>query len=157
MFVPWPGRTEFDKIQLKLLKQNMGYIGLTQTKIMPDNLQYRLPTPNWIKLTSAVSMTINADGQTWETFPLRATVCASGRKLIKSGFRTSQESRFWRVLTMVYNSQVYWVFWTFPSSGIPETRKHDVSETGSVSVLRWEGEKTQLISITGPVTEISSF
>jgi hypothetical protein len=30
----------------------------------------------------------------------------------------------------------YWDFWTFPSSGILETRKHDVSETGSVSVLR---------------------
>jgi hypothetical protein len=30
--------------------------------------------------------------------------------------------------------QEYWVLWTFPSSGILETRKHDVSETGSVSV-----------------------
>jgi hypothetical protein len=37
---------------------------------------------------------------------------------------------------MVYNTQDYWVFWTFPSSGILETRKHDVSETGYVSVLR---------------------
>jgi hypothetical protein len=27
-------------------------------------------------------------------------------------------------------------FWTFLSYGILETRKHDVSETGSVSVLR---------------------
>jgi hypothetical protein len=27
-------------------------------------------------------------------------------------------------------------FWTFPSSGILENRKHDVSESGSVSVLR---------------------
>jgi hypothetical protein len=30
----------------------------------------------------------------------------------------------------------YWVFELFPLSGILETRKHDVSETGSVSVLR---------------------
>jgi hypothetical protein len=30
----------------------------------------------------------------------------------------------------------YLVFWTFPSSGILENRKHDVSETGSASVLR---------------------
>jgi hypothetical protein len=30
----------------------------------------------------------------------------------------------------------YWVLWSFPSSGILETRKHDVSETGSVFVLR---------------------
>jgi hypothetical protein len=30
----------------------------------------------------------------------------------------------------------YWVFGTFPSYGILETIKHDVSETRSVSVLR---------------------
>jgi hypothetical protein len=35
-----------------------------------------------------------------------------------------------------YFSQNYWVFGLFASSGILENRKHDVSETGSVSVLR---------------------
>jgi hypothetical protein len=30
----------------------------------------------------------------------------------------------------------------FPLSGILENRKHDDSETGSVSVLMWKGEKT---------------
>jgi hypothetical protein len=30
---------------------------------------------------------------------------------------------------MVYNTQDYRFFWTSPSSGILETRKHDVSET----------------------------
>jgi hypothetical protein len=46
---------------------------------------------------------------------------------------------------MVYNTQNYWVFGLFPSSGILENRKHDDSETGSVSVLRWEGKtSTQL-------------
>jgi hypothetical protein len=40
-------------------------------------------------------------------------------------------------------------FWTFLSSGILETRKHDVSETGSVCVLRWKrGEDTYSV---GPV------
>jgi hypothetical protein len=34
------------------------------------------------------------------------------------------------------NLQNYWVYGLFPSSGILETRKHDVSETGSLSVLR---------------------
>jgi hypothetical protein len=34
------------------------------------------------------------------------------------------------------NIQNCWVFGLFPSSGILETRKHDVSETSSVSVLR---------------------
>jgi hypothetical protein len=38
---------------------------------------------------------------------------------------------------MVYNTQNYWIFGLFPSSGILENRKHDVSETGSVSVLTW--------------------
>jgi hypothetical protein len=34
---------------------------------------------------------------------------------------------------MVYHVQNYWGFGIFPSSGILGTRKHDVSETGSVS------------------------
>jgi hypothetical protein len=33
-------------------------------------------------------------------------------------------------------TQNYWVFGLCPSPGILETRKHNVSETGSVSVLR---------------------
>jgi hypothetical protein len=59
-------------------------------------------------------------------------------------------------------------FFTFPSSGILETRKHDVSETGSVSVLRRKGgEDTQLGPLerapfhlrteTDPVSETSCF
>jgi hypothetical protein len=40
---------------------------------------------------------------------------------------------------MAYNTQTYWIFGLFPSSGIQENRKHDVSETGSVSILRWGG------------------
>jgi hypothetical protein len=43
---------------------------------------------------------------------------------------------------MVYNTQNYWIFGLFPSSGILENRKHDVSETGSVSILRSRGETT---------------
>jgi hypothetical protein len=39
-------------------------------------------------------------------------------------------------LKNIFSPQDYWVLWTFPSSGILETRKHDVSETGYVSVLR---------------------
>jgi hypothetical protein len=35
------------------------------------------------------------------------------------------------VLTMVYNTQNYWVFWTF--SIVWYSREHDVSETESVS------------------------
>jgi hypothetical protein len=50
---------------------------------------------------------------------------------------------------MVYNTQNYWFFGLCPSSGILETRKHDVSETGSVSVLRW-AEKTPTQSLDNP-------
>jgi hypothetical protein len=43
---------------------------------------------------------------------------------------------------MVYNTQNYWIFGLFPSSGILETRKHDVSETGSFFRPRVRGEDT---------------
>jgi hypothetical protein len=68
---------------------------------------------------------------------------------------------------MVYNTQDYWVFWTFPPSSILETRKHDVSETGSVSVIRYKGggnkTPTQLgplerANLTGqPLTDLHSY
>jgi hypothetical protein len=41
---------------------------------------------------------------------------------------------------MVYHTQNYWVFGLLPSSDILGTSKHDVSENGSVSVLRCGGE-----------------
>jgi hypothetical protein len=46
---------------------------------------------------------------------------------------------FWRRCM----TQNCWVIGLFPSSRILENRKHDVSETGSVSVLRWRGENTR--------------
>jgi hypothetical protein len=42
-------------------------------------------------------------------------------------------------------TQNYWVFGLCPSYGILETRKHKVSETGSVSFLRWVGEDTYML------------
>jgi hypothetical protein len=50
---------------------------------------------------------------------------------------SKEYEEYYKVLTMVYTTQNYCFFFLlFPSSGILETRKHDVSETGSVSVLR---------------------
>jgi hypothetical protein len=46
---------------------------------------------------------------------------------------------------MVYNAQNYWVFGLCPSPGILEIRKHNVSGTESVSVLRFGGEDTYLV------------
>jgi hypothetical protein len=46
----------------------------------------------------------------------------------------------------VYNTHNYWVFGLCPSCGILETRKHNVLETGSVSVLRW-GEDTYSVGL----------
>jgi hypothetical protein len=46
---------------------------------------------------------------------------------------------------LVSNTPNYYVFGLYPSSGILKTREHNVSETGSVSVLRWGGKApTQL-------------
>jgi hypothetical protein len=54
---------------------------------------------------------------------------------------------------MVYNTQNYLVFGLCPSSGILENRKHDVSETGCVSVLRWRGKTpTQLGPLKKPIS-----
>jgi hypothetical protein len=38
--------------------------------------------------------------------------------------------------SVVVTLYTYWVLALSPSSGILETRKHDVSETGSINVLR---------------------
>jgi hypothetical protein len=60
---------------------------------------------------------------------------------------------------MVSDTQNYWVFGLFPSYDILENRKHEVSETGSVSIFRLRGEKTptQLGLLERAVIEISSF
>jgi hypothetical protein len=63
-------------------------------------------------------------------------------------FRRQDQTVFsynWRILTMVYNTQNYWVSGLCPSSRILNTRKHNVSETGSVSVLRWRGDTPTLL------------
>jgi hypothetical protein len=52
---------------------------------------------------------------------------------------------------MVYNTQNYWVLGLCPSSGILQTRKHNVSETGCVSVLRWGETPIQL----GPLERVN--
>jgi hypothetical protein len=46
---------------------------------------------------------------------------------------------------MVYNTQNYWGSGPHPSSGILETKRHEVLETGSVSVLRRWDEDMHLV------------
>jgi hypothetical protein len=42
---------------------------------------------------------------------------------------------------MVYAVQNYKVYFgLYPASGIYKTKNHNVSETGSVSILRWMGQ-----------------
>jgi hypothetical protein len=63
--------------------------------------------------------------------------------------------RLERILTMVYVVQSYWAYFgLYPSSCMWKTKKYqNVSETGSVSVLRWMGQDkpTQL----GPLERAS--
>jgi hypothetical protein len=61
---------------------------------------------------------------------------------------------------MVYNTQNDWVFGLCPLSSILATRKHNVSETPSVYVLRCGGWETPTVLgplERGPVIEVSSF
>jgi hypothetical protein len=46
---------------------------------------------------------------------------------------------------MVYNTQNYWVFGLRPSSGILETRKHNVLETGCFRPQVREGATPSLL------------
>jgi hypothetical protein len=50
---------------------------------------------------------------------------------------------------MKYNTQNCSALGYCPSSGIIETIKHNVSENGSVSVLRWGGGETP--TLLGPL------
>jgi hypothetical protein len=45
---------------------------------------------------------------------------------------------------MMYNTQNYWVFVLFPSSGILETRKHNVSE---IDLFPFSGEGEDTYSV----------
>jgi hypothetical protein len=62
------------------------------------------------------------------------------RKIVESRKDEVRNSRYY--ITIKNMIQNFWVFRLFPSSGILENRKHDVSETGFVSVLRWRDEGT---------------
>jgi hypothetical protein len=59
-----------------------------------------------------------------------------------NGFSWNILRRFQRILKTVYNTRNRWVFFTFPIIRYSKknTKQHNVSETGSVSVLRWIGK-----------------
>jgi hypothetical protein len=60
--------------------------------------------------------------------------------LLSSGYTSRHQSSETKLFRAARDIQNFWVFGLLPSSGILETKIHDVSETGSVSVLRWKGE-----------------
>jgi hypothetical protein len=63
-----------------------------------------------------------------------------------------------RIFVTTYKTWNYWVFGLCPSSGIlKNTREHNISEAGSIFVLRWGGRhllcwfhEKELTSIIGP-------
>jgi hypothetical protein len=57
----------------------------------------------------------------------------------------------WLYCKHLYDSQNYWVSGLCPSSGIRITRKHNVLETVSVSVLKWREGDTYLIESHNPI------
>jgi hypothetical protein len=63
----------------------------------------------------------------------------SDPKLLSSSYKkitvniNETDCNIYEVLMMVYNTQNYFVSGLCPSSRIPNTRKHNVSETGPVS------------------------
>jgi hypothetical protein len=57
---------------------------------------------------------------------------------------------------MVSNIQNHWVSGLCPPSGILNTINHNVSETGCFH-LQKRGGRQSVVSITGPVTGVTSF
>jgi hypothetical protein len=53
----------------------------------------------------------------------------------------------------VYNTQNYWVFGLCPVSHILKTREHNISETGSVSILMWGGHTYSVGSLKAWVVQ----
>jgi hypothetical protein len=70
----------------------------------------------------------------WADFDLR--VLSAGNETVSISNITS-DCRFWRVTDDGATHSELLVFGLYPSSGILGTRKHDVLQTGSVSVLRY--------------------
>jgi hypothetical protein len=56
---------------------------------------------------------------------------------------------------IVHNTENYWVFGLCQSSGTLETRKHNVLETGSVSILRRGGGGEQTPNLLGPLERVN--
>jgi hypothetical protein len=57
---------------------------------------------------------------------------------------------------MVFHNQNYWVFGCFSASGILGNKKHDVSETGSVSVLWFVGKTPKRRVYPGSILIVQS-
>jgi hypothetical protein len=70
------------------------------------------------------------------------TICCKQNSSHLVGEQWASLSRMWRILTMAHNTQIYWIL---------NNRKHSVSETGPVSVLRRGEEDTYSDESTWPV------
>jgi hypothetical protein len=85
---------------------------------------------------SVIILPVSPPGFKWneEMLPELCLVLeiASSNILLQTKYPASR--RFWRILTMMYHAQNYWVS-GLSSSGIVGIRKHDVSETWYLSEM----------------------
>jgi hypothetical protein len=109
-------------------------------------------------MSNFVSLDTGSDlmGSDWGTGSLHKTEVES-----KKFTDTFTSLKSWKlVCTFSYykkqeeKKDIYWVFGLCPSSGILEAGKHDVLETGSVSVLSWGGGRHLLCWV--PYKELTS-
>jgi hypothetical protein len=121
-----------------------GLIAITQ-KSMHYYVQ-RLMDTTHLNLNKNLIFTLS----TFHIFMVGLKVVLWSRSIVlEAKTRTEKQmvlSQLWRLCKTPPENTGLLFFWTFPSSGILETRKHDVSETGSVSVLRWKGGRRHLLS-----------
>jgi hypothetical protein len=84
-----------------------------------------------------VSAALTKEPKAPASFPRQKFSDISSLVFAEKYSNTFATSRIYRVLTMVHNTQNHWDSGLCPSSGILNTRKHNVSVSGSFSVLRW--------------------
>jgi hypothetical protein len=99
-------------------------------------------------------------GVEWSASVIRVTnvrtkeIILTSRSTIGFFFRKTNAVSIWGLLAMVYTTQNLWVSGPCPSSGILNTRKHNVTETGSVFVFSWGGNTHNLL---GPLEKLDMF
>jgi hypothetical protein len=84
------------------------------------------------KLRVKVAQHIRTYGEMWRCVELVQRIRSDS-----SGCSLFDASRFWRILTVLYNTQNYWISGLCPSFGILNARQHKLKAAALTWVVQW--------------------